>query len=97
MHLSKGGNGTLYNESNPQDKTYARIDDPDNGLPGYFTAKYMGDVNSDNSVNVSDVTSLVGMVLGNSEPNGAADVNKDGEVNVSDVTALVNIILGNGK
>ena len=91
----RGGNGTLYNESNPQDKTYARIDDPDNGQPGYFTAKYVGDVNGDSSVNVSDVTSLVGIILGNSEPNSAADVNKDGEVNVSDVTAIVSIILGN--
>ena len=32
-----GGMGTVYNESNPTDKTYAHIDDgPSN--PGYFTA-----------------------------------------------------------
>ena len=30
-----GGNGTTYNDSNPKDKTYARIDIP--GRPGYFT------------------------------------------------------------
>jgi hypothetical protein len=33
-----GGSGTVYNSSNV-DKTYARIDDPDNGNPGYFTYK----------------------------------------------------------
>lgn len=89
-----GGAGTTYDASHV-DAEYARIDDPDNGQPGYFTAKYVGDVNGDSSVNVSDVTSLVGIILGNSEPNSAADVNKDGEVNVSDVTAIVSIILGN--
>ena len=34
-----GGAGTAYNSSNPIDKTYARIDDPTNGNPGYFTRK----------------------------------------------------------
>ena len=33
-----GGAGTTYNSS-ITDKTYARIDDPDNGKPGYFTLK----------------------------------------------------------
>lgn len=32
----EGGNGTKYVDSNPKDKTYARIDGKD-GLPGYFT------------------------------------------------------------
>ena len=32
-----GGNGTTYSPSNPNDKTYARIDAP--GTPGYFTQK----------------------------------------------------------
>ena len=32
-----GGNGTTYSNSNPTDKTYARIDAP--GTPGYFTLK----------------------------------------------------------
>ena len=32
-----GGNGTVYSDSNPRDKTYARIDAP--GAPGYFTQK----------------------------------------------------------
>ncbi len=33
-----GGAGTKYNSSNDK-RTYARIDDPDNGRPGYFTLK----------------------------------------------------------
>lgn len=33
-----GGAGTTYAAS-PVDKTYARIDDPTNGRPGYFTQK----------------------------------------------------------
>ena len=31
-----GGNGTIYSEDHV-DSTYARIDDPENGNPGYFT------------------------------------------------------------
>lgn len=54
-----------------------------------------GDVNGDGAVNVSDVTSLVSMILGNTPQNDVADVSGDGAVNVSDVTALVSIILGN--
>lgn len=54
-----------------------------------------GDVNVDESVNVSDVTALVNMILGVVEKNEiAADLNGDGKVNVSDLTALINIILG---
>ena len=34
-----GGVGTTFSYSNPKDKTYARIDDPANGNPGYFTRK----------------------------------------------------------
>ncbi|MBO4814787.1 MAG: hypothetical protein J5523_07500 [Muribaculaceae bacterium] len=54
-----------------------------------------GDVNGDGKVNVSDVTTLVNMILGVIPKDmTTADVNGDGKVNVSDVTALVNIILG---
>ena len=54
-----------------------------------------GDVNGDGQVNVSDVTTLINMILGTIPVDKtAADVNADGLVNVSDVTALINIILG---
>jgi hypothetical protein len=56
-----------------------------------------GDVNGDGKVNVTDVTTLVNMILGVMPMNEArADMNSDGKVNVSDVTALINIILGIG-
>lgn len=54
-----------------------------------------GDVNGDQSINVSDVTALVSIILNSGEYSTAADVNKDGVINVSDVTALVSIILNN--
>ena len=53
-----------------------------------------GDVNGDGRVNVSDVTTLVNMILGITPMNQErADVDGNGKVNVSDVTALINIIL----
>lgn len=53
-----------------------------------------GDINADGVVNVTDVTTLVNMILGTVAMNVArADVDDNGSVNVSDVTALVNIIL----
>ena len=59
------------------------------------TAMITGDVNADGSVNVSDVTMLVNMILGiESLDRDRANVNGDNDVNVSDVTALINIILG---
>ena len=61
----------------------------------FYCIRDNGDVNLDNKVNVSDVTSLVNMILG-MRPiyAGVGDVNGDGKVNVSDVTALINKILG---
>ena len=53
-----------------------------------------GDVNRDGKINVSDVTTLVNMILGVvTMDQEVADVNGDGKVNVSDVTALINLIL----
>ena len=54
----------------------------------------IGDINLDGKVNVTDVTTLVNMILNGETANlELADINADGKVNVSDVTALVNIIL----
>ena len=76
-----GGKGTTWNESNPMDKTYAHIDGgPSN--PGYFTAKnagLRGDVNHDGQVNITDVTTLISMIMSdNTSGNPEADVNSDG-------------------
>ena len=62
---------------------------------GWHDIPLKGDVNGDGKVNVSDVTTLVNMILGTIPKDLArGDINGDGNVNVSDVTALVNIILG---
>ncbi|MBQ3959063.1 MAG: BspA family leucine-rich repeat surface protein, partial [Muribaculaceae bacterium] len=90
-----GGAGTTYDEDHV-DAAYAHIDGgPSN--PGYLTSKsgQRGDVNGDSAVNVSDVTTLVNMILGViPKDNTRADIDGNGTVNVSDVTALVNLILG---
>ena len=53
-----------------------------------------GDVNGDSSVNISDVTTLIDLLLGGSTiSNPAADCNQDGSVNISDVTALIDYLL----
>jgi hypothetical protein len=54
-----------------------------------------GDINGDGKVNVTDVTTLVNMILGVVPKDEVrADINGDGKINVTDVTALINIILG---
>ncbi|MBO4814015.1 MAG: CotH kinase family protein [Muribaculaceae bacterium] len=54
-----------------------------------------GDVNGDGGVNVTDVTTLVNMILHVVPVDlGMGDLNGDGKVNVSDVTTLINVILG---
>lgn len=53
-----------------------------------------GDLTGDNIVDVSDVTTLINMILGLLDPNLAlADLNHDGNIDVSDVTLLINSIL----
>ena len=60
------------------------------------TTTAIGDVNGDGDVNVTDVTLLVGHILGNENSNFIienADVNGDGDITVTDVTKLVSNIL----
>jgi len=55
-----------------------------------------GDVNSDGSINVLDIQSIIVHILGNElegDPLLAADFNADGNVDVLDILAIVNIIL----
>ena len=53
-----------------------------------------GDLDADGTLNVSDVTALISMVLGNIPANPAlGDLNGDGLVNVADVTALITLVL----
>lgn len=55
-----------------------------------------GDVNGDSEVNISDVASLIDILLGGSvdaDTRKRADVNDNGEINISDVTTLIDILL----
>ena len=51
-----------------------------------------GDVNSDGEVNISDVNSVIDIILSASMI-PAGDVNGDGEVNISDVNLVIDSIL----
>lgn len=57
-----------------------------------------GDVNLDDDLNVLDIVSIVGHILGTAPLEGypamLADVNGDGNVNVLDVISLINVIVG---
>jgi hypothetical protein len=56
---------------------------------------FVGDLNGDGKVNVSDITTLINHILDESQQNAMLDdVNEDSKVNVSDVTTTVNKILG---
>ena len=62
-----------------------------------FTLSYLGkqgDVNVDGRVDISDVTSLVNVILQKAEETKTCDVNLSKSIDISDVTSLVNIILG---
>ena len=59
----------------------------------FGSATILGDVNGDGSVDVSDITKLVSMILNSTLATDAGDINGDGTVDVSDITKLVSIIL----
>jgi len=51
-----------------------------------------GDMNSDNSIDVSDLVSVINLII-NNDYNALADVNEDGSLDVTDVVTLINIII----
>ena len=53
----------------------------------------LGDVNSDNVINILDVILIVNIVLGLNDYSVLADVNIDGNIDILDVVELINIIL----
>ena len=59
------------------------------GIPG----KGPGDVNGDGSLDVDDVTDLIGMLLNGEELPAYADVNGDGLADIDDVTLLITTLL----
>jgi hypothetical protein len=94
-----GGMGTAY-DKNHTDKSYARIDGGQD-RPGYFTAKstvLRGDVNSDNIVNINDVTALIDYLLSGKASTiniEAADCDLDDDISINDVAALLDYLLKN--
>ena len=56
------------------------------------TCVTLGDINSDGTLNVLDVVSLVNLVLSGGW-NLLGDINSDGTLNVLDVVSLVNLVL----
>ena len=58
-----------------------------------------GDVNGDGRLTITDVTVLIGYLLGQNSPEfviEAADVNGDSKISITDVTVLINDLLSNG-
>lgn len=65
-------------------------------MEGQSPAGLAGDVNGDETVDVSDVNAVINIILGNataSDYPGTADINGSGDIDVSDVNQLINIIL----
>ena len=53
-----------------------------------------GDVNGDGVINISDVNSIIDMILTGSQTSPEADVNYDNQVTIADVNLVINAILG---
>ena len=90
-----GEKGTKFSESHT-DAEYARVDNPGNDKPGYFTSGILGDVNGDGFVNIADAQAMVSYILGTYEGTfnvSLADMNNDGVIDIFDVTLVVNITL----
>ena len=61
---------------------------------GYTYERMLGDVNGDGFINISDVTTLIDMLLGAEVGYPVnADVQTDGSINIADVTSLIDFLL----
>ena len=61
-----------------------------------LTDELPGDVNDDGIVDISDVTTMIDLVLnGHQLYRAPADMDSDGSVDINDVTNLISIVLGN--
>lgn len=61
---------------------------------------FRGDVNNDGNINVTDVASLQGYLVGRNQSSvtrESADVNRDGKVNILDLNVLKSIVIGDDK
>ena len=62
-----------------------------NGI--YTNSMILGDLNSDEMINILDVILLVNIILDLNPFNSSGDINLDGQIDILDVIQLVNIIL----
>ena len=100
---NKGELRAIFNDGENNSMTEAQITTARNKywLPKKYngsawvdmTASTRGDVNGDGSVNISDVTALIDILLSGEAPPQSADCNQDSSVNISDVTALIDYLL----
>ena len=63
------------------------------GYDYFDSASLLGDLNSDQIINILDIISTVNIVLGVENYNINGDINQDGIINVLDIISLVNIVL----
>ena len=66
-------------------KLFANIESIDNEI-------ITGDVNCDGEVNISDINSVLNMIM-NGDPDSSGDVNDDQEVNINDINIIIQIII----
>ena len=91
-----GIRSTAFFEVTTQTNKYQVRDVTEAYLPYLDVQSIPGDVNSDGSVNIADVTSLIDYLLSGEQETFdavAADVNGDGSINISDVTSLIDLLL----
>lgn len=85
----------LKNEvlSDPNGKAY-KVDYVKSTLT--ISSYTLGDVNGDGEINVADITTLAGNIMGTTPAQfvqAAADMNQDGEINVADITSIASYIM----
>ena len=99
--------GNLYDPSACRTLTWSYTKDDSVNPNGDFfaidnvrlgSAAMRGDVDGDGSVDINDVTKLIGVVLGTTTDYNAAAADCDldggsGSVDINDVTALINYVL----
>lgn len=62
-----------------------------------FSVGKQGDVNSDGSVDVADIATIIDVMAQGKNDNKKADVNGDGTVDVADIGAVIDIMAGGGS
>ena len=73
---------------------FASISDYKNavGWSFFYNVYGLGDIDGSGTLDVDDVTGIIGMILEGSAPE-YADVNGDGSIDIDDITVLINMLL----